>query len=77
MTIASTSYKTCFQYVGVSFAQLINENAGRLAANLLIVPLRLFLIVPAVSVPGLILCKGKSIDPRMWCCSCTDLSKKI
>ena len=47
MTIASTSYKTCFQYVGVSFTQLINENAGRLAANLLIVPLRLFLVVPA------------------------------
>ena len=44
--------------------EIIDENALSLAANLSVVPLKLFLTVPAVSVPGLILCIAKFIDER-------------
>ena len=59
LTIASTSYKNYFQYGSVPFTELINEKVLSLATNLSMVPLKLFLIVPTVSVPGLILCIAK------------------
>ena len=62
LTIANTSYKNCFQYAGVPLIEPINENAMSLATNLSIAPLKLLLTVPAVSVPGLILCRAKFID---------------
>ena len=34
LTIASTSYKNCFQYADVPLTELINENALSLATNL-------------------------------------------
>ena len=54
LTIANTSYKNCFQYAGVPLTELINENALSLTTNLSVIPLKLFLTVPDVSVPGLI-----------------------
>ena len=58
LTMVNISNKNCFQYAGVPFTELINE----IATNLLMVPLKLFLTPPAVSVPGLILCIAKFID---------------
>ena len=46
------------------------------ATNLSIVPLRLLLTVPAVSVPGLIFCLAKFIDECKWKCSYIELAKK-
>ena len=69
--------KNCFQIAGVSLTELINENALSFATNLSIVPLRLLLTVPAVSVPGLIFCLVKFIDERKWKCSYIDLAKYI
>ena len=66
LTIASTSYKTCFKYAGVPLTELINEKSLSLATNLPAVPLKLFLIVTAVILPGLILCIAKFIDERKW-----------
>ena len=68
LTIASASYENCFQYAGVPLTELINENALSLATNHSIALLKLLLTVPAVSVPGLILCITKFIDERKWCC---------
>ena len=42
-----------------------------------IVPLKLFLIVPDVILPGLILCIAKCIDECNWYCSYTDLVQKL
>ena len=56
LTIARTSNKNYFQYASAPLTELINENALSLVTNLSIVPLKLLLTVPAVSVPGLILC---------------------
>ena len=75
LTIASTSFKNCFQYAGVSLTELINENVMFLATKLSIVPLKLLSIVPATNVPGLILCIVKFIDEHKWCCWYTDLAK--
>ena len=77
LTIASTSYKTFSSILVFLLTELINENALTLATNLSIVPLKLFLTVLAVSVPDLILCIAKFIDERKWCCSYTDMTKKI
>ena len=55
LTIASESYKNCFQYAGVPLTEVINENAISLATKLSMVPLKLLLTVPAASVPGLVL----------------------
>ena len=52
LAIASTSYKNCFQYAGVSLTELLNENALSLATKLSVVALKLFLIVRAVMLPG-------------------------
>ena len=52
LAIASTSYKKCFQYAGVPLTELLNENALSLATKLSVVTLKLFLIVPAVMLPG-------------------------
>ena len=41
-TIASTSYKNCFQYVDVPLTELVNESTLSLATNLSIVPLKFF-----------------------------------
>ena len=60
LTILSTLYKNCFQQAGVPFT--MNENALSLAINLSIVPLRLFLAMPSVSAPALVLCIAKFID---------------
>ena len=76
LTIANTSYKNCFQYVGVPLSELITEKALSLATNLSIVLLKLLLTVPAVRVPDLILCIAKFIDERKWCCSYAVLAKK-
>ena len=54
LTIASASYKNCFQFVGVALTEIINENALSLETNISIVPLKLFLTIPAVSIPGLV-----------------------
>ena len=64
LTIARTSYKNCYQYVGVPWTGLANENTLLLAINFSIVPIKLFLTVPVVSVPGLTLCMAKFIDQR-------------
>ena len=48
LTIANTSNKNCFQNAGVHLIELINENALSVATKLSIVPLELFLTVPAV-----------------------------
>ena len=62
---------------GVPLTELINENTLSLGTNISTVPIKLLLTVPAVSVPGLILCKAKFIDEHNWCCSYTDLAKKM
>ena len=54
----------------------IKKNAFSLAANLSIVPFKLFLTVPAVSVPGLILCIARFFNKRKCCYPYTDLAKK-
>ena len=77
LIIASTLYQNCLQYAGVSLTMLLNENVLSFATNLSIVPLKLFLTFPAVSVPGLILCIEKYIDELKWCYSYTDLAKNI
>ena len=41
LTVASTSYKNCFQYARAPLTQLIKENALLLAANFSIVPSKL------------------------------------
>ena len=56
LTIASTSYKYFFRYVGVP------EKLLSLATNLSTVPLKLFLTVPAVNEPSLILWIAKFIE---------------
>ena len=63
LNIASTSYKNCFEYAGVLLTEIINENALPLA------------IVPAVILPGLILCIAMFIDKRKWYCSYRYLAK--
>ena len=55
LTIASKLCKNYFQYVSVPLTELINENEISLATNLSMIPLKLLLTVPAVSVLGLIL----------------------
>ena len=77
LTIASTSNKNCFQYVGVPLNGLINENTLSLARNLSTVPFKLYLTILVVSVPGLTLCIAKFIDKSKWCCSYTGLIKNI
>ena len=77
LTIASTSYKNCFQYTGVPLTELIKENALSLATKFSIIALKLFLTIPAIGGPGWILCIAKIIDERKWRCSYTDLAKKI
>ena len=54
LTLASTLYKNCFQYAGNPLTDLMNENALSFATNLFVVPLTLFLTVPAVSLSDLI-----------------------
>ena len=76
LTIASKSYKN-FQYAVFPLTELLKENALSLATNLSIVPLKLLVTVPAVSVSGLVLCIAKVIDERKWCCSYKDLAKNI
>ena len=58
-TIATTSYKNCFQSTDVPFTELRNENALPLATNISIAPLKRY---PAASVPSFILCIAKFID---------------
>ena len=77
LNITSTSNKSYFQYAGVPLTELINENALSLATNILILHLKLFLIAPAESVLGLILCIAKFIDECEWCYSYTELAKNI
>ena len=55
----------------------LNENALSLATNLSIFPLRIFLTIPAVSLPALILCIAKFFDERKWCRLYTDLAETI
>ena len=52
-------YILSMQYAGVPLTELINENVLSLTTNLSIVPLKSFLTIPAVSVPGLLLCITK------------------
>ena len=52
------------QYAGVPLTELIKENALPLATILSIVPLKLLLTVPVVSLFGLILYIAKFIDER-------------
>ena len=54
LALASTLYKSRFQYGGNPLTYLINENALSFATNLFVVPLTLFLTVPAVSLSDLI-----------------------
>ena len=75
LTILSTLYKNCFQQAGVPFT--MNENALSLAINLSIVPLRLFLTMPSVSAPALVLCIAKFIDERKWCSPYTDRANNM
>ena len=77
LNITSTSYKNYFQYAGVPLTELINENELSLATNILILHLKLFLIAPAESVLGLILCLAKFIDECKWRYSYTGLAKNI
>lgn len=70
ITIANTYHKNYYQYPGLSLIEIINESVLKycivlsLKTNLPIVPLRLFLTVPAFNVPGVILCIVKFIDAR-------------
>ena len=64
ITIASTYHKNSYQDLGVPLTELVNESVLSLTTNLPIVPLRLFLTVPAFNVPGVILCIVKFIDAR-------------
>ena len=77
LTIVNKSYKNCFQYAGIPLTDIMNETALYLATKLSIVPIKLFLIVPTMILPGLILCIAKFIDERKWYYSYTDLSKNI
>ena len=77
LTIASTSYKNSFQYSGVPLTQRINENALSLATKLLIASSKLFLTIPAVSVPSVIVCIAKVIGELKWSCPYRDLAKKM
>ena len=74
-TIASTSYKNRLRYAGYPLTELINENELSLVKNLSIVQFILFLTIPAVSVPGLILRIAKFIGERKWYHSHIDLIK--
>ena len=62
--MVSASYKNSLQYAGVPLTELIKENALSLATILSIVPLKLLLTVPLVSLFGLILYIAKFIDER-------------
>ena len=73
--MASTSYRNYFQYAYVPLTELINQNALPLATNLSTIPFKLLLTVPAMSVPGLILCIAKFIDEPKCYCSYIDLAK--
>ena len=64
LTMVSTSYKNSLQYAVVPLSELIKENALSLATILSIVPLKLLLTVPLVSLFGLILYIAKFIDER-------------
>ena len=55
-TIATTSYKNCFQSTDVPFTVLRNENVLPLATNISIALLKRY---PAESVPSFILCIAK------------------
>ena len=46
----------------------MNENAWPFAINLLVVPLKLFLILPDVTVPGIDFAHNKDFDEHKWCC---------
>ena len=61
-TIATTSYKNCFQCTGVPFTELINGNVLSFATNISVAPLKRYLIDPAASVPSFILYIAKFID---------------
>ena len=63
-----------FPVCGVPLTEAISENALPLATILSIFLLKLPLFIPAVSVPGLILCITKFIDESKWCYSYTDLA---
>ena len=64
LTMVSTSYKNSLQYAVVPLSELVKENALSLATILSIVPLKLLLTVPVVSLFGLILYIAKFIDER-------------
>ena len=55
--------------------ELIKENALFLAINLSVVPV--LLAIPALNVPGSILCIAKFIDERMRYYSFTGLPKNV
>ena len=59
-SIGNTWHKICHHYTGIPLTVLINENTLILATNLFIVSLKFCFYVPAISVPGLILCIAKS-----------------
>ena len=60
----------------VTLTELISKNALSFATDLSMVPLKLLSTIPAVSVPGLILCIA-NIGERKWYCSYTDFAKNI
>ena len=74
LTTASTSYKNCLQDASIPLTEFINKNSKKtLIINFSIVPFKLFLTAPAVSIPGLVLCIANIIDERKWCWSYIDL----
>ena len=60
LSIGNTSHKICHHHAGIPLAVLINENTLTLITNLFIVSLKFCFHVPAMSVPGLVLCIAKS-----------------
>ena len=64
LNIVNTSSKNYFQYAGVPLNELINKIGKSLATKLSIVPLKLHLTVPVLSVLDLIWCIAKFIDER-------------
>ena len=77
LTIANTTYKRYFQCADVPLTELVNENAVSLTTSLSVVLLKQIFTVPAVNVPGLIVCYAKIIDERRSCYSYIDLAKNI
>ena len=74
LTIANSSYKNCFQHVGVPLTELINEYLLSLATNLSIFFLKLH--CSYCECTWFNLCIAKFVDERKWCYSYTDLVKK-